>query len=328
MSLRQAIGQHMVFAYSGPTPPPALKRRIARGEAAGVILSARNVRSIASLRRQMAALQAIKRRGPNADEFHPLLVMVAEEGGKVRQLAGPPSRGATDTSSVNAAGRSGEATAKLLKKAGVNVDLAPVVDVARPGSLLESEGRTYSRDPAVVAKRAGGFAGGLPAWGILPVYTHFPGLGAATIGAPARIDLPLSTLRAIDLRVYAELWPDAVMASTAIYPRVDPRPAAFSRRWITDELRKRLDYGNIVVLTDDLQAPWLAKYGSPDELAVLALRAGVDMPVFAQDYMTGARAAEGLDRAVRSGALKRADIEAGAQRVLDWRQSLLVGDGP
>src|SRR3954464_13118378 len=54
MSLREAIGQHMVFAYSGTTPPRALTRRIARGEAAGVILSARNVRSLASLRRQMA----------------------------------------------------------------------------------------------------------------------------------------------------------------------------------------------------------------------------------------------------------------------------------
>ena len=52
------------------------------------------------------------------------------------------------------------------------------------------------------------------------------------------------------------------------------------------------------------------------------------MPVFAQDYATGARAAEGLERAVRSGSLKRADVEAGAQRVLHWRESLVVGDGP
>jgi beta-N-acetylhexosaminidase len=230
--------------------------------------------------------------------------------------------------SAVAAGRSGDAAAELLEKAGVNVDLAPVVDVARPGSVLESEGRTYSRDPAVAGERANWFASALRAHGILPVYSHFPGLGAATTEGPTRIDLPLSELRAIDLRVYAKIWPDAVMASTAIYPRVDPRPAAFSRRWITGELRKRLDYGNIVVLTDDLQAPWLANYSSPAQLAVLALRAGVDMPVFAQDYATGARAAAGLERAVRSGALKRTDIEAGAERVLDWRQSLVVGDGP
>jgi beta-N-acetylhexosaminidase len=321
MTLRQAIGQHMIFAYSGTTPPRALKRRIARGEAAGVILSARNVRSVASLRRQMAALQAIHNRREPGAEFHPLLVILAQEGGGIRQLPG------SHTASSNAAGRSGEAAAKLLRKAGVNADLAPVVDVARPGSLLESEGRTYSRDPAVVADRAAAFAGALRAWGILPVYSHFPGLGAATSAGPARIDLPLSKLRAVDLRVYAELWPDAVMASTAIYPRVDPRPAAFSRRWITGELRKRLDYGNIVVLTDDLQAPWLAKYGTPAELAVLALRAGVDIPVFARDYTTGARAAAGLERAVRRGELERADIDAGAERVLDWRESLVVGDG-
>jgi beta-N-acetylhexosaminidase len=326
MTLRQVIGQHTVFAYSGTTPPGALKRRIARGEAAGVILSSRNVRSIKSLHRQMAALQAINnRRDPDA-EFHPLLVMVAQEGGQVRQLPGPPSRGAADTPSVNAAHDTGAAASKLLKKAGVNVDLAPVVDVARPGSLLETEGRTYSRDPAVVAKRAAWFAGALRAYDLLPVYAHFPGLGAATTEDPTRINLPLSTLRAIDMRVYDELYRDAVMVSSAIYPRVDPRPAVFSRRWITGELRHRLHYRDTVVLSDDLEA--LASYGSPARLAVLALRAGVDMPVFAHDYATGARAAAGLERAVRSGKLKRADVEAGAKRVLEWRESRLIGGGP
>jgi beta-N-acetylhexosaminidase len=328
MSLRQAAGQHIVFAYSGTTPPAALKRRIAHGEAAGVIVSARNVRSVASLRRQMAALQAIhNRRDPDA-EFHPLLVMVAQEGGRLRQLPGPPSHGAADTPSVYAASRNGSSAAKVLRKAGVNVDLAPVVDVARPGSVLESEGRTYGRDPAVVAKRAAWFAGALRAGSILPVYSHFPGLGAATAGAAERIDLPLSTLRAVDLSVYAELYRDAVMASTAIYPRVDPLPAAFSRRWITRELRKRLHYGDNVVLTDDLQAPELAKYGSPADLAVLAVRAGVDIPVFARSYAAGAQAAAGIERAVRTGALKRVDVEAGAERVDDWRESLVIGDGP
>lgn len=328
MTLRQAVGQHMVFAYSGTTPPRALKRRIARGEAAGVIISARNVRSIASLRRQMRTLQAIhNRRDPDA-EFHPLLVMVAQEGGSVRQLPGPPTPGATGTPSDNAAFDHGAAAAKLLRKAGVNADLAPVVDVARPGSVLESQGRTFSRDPAVVIERARSFSGALRGGSILPVYSHFPGLGAATGDLAADIDLPLSTLRAVDSRVYTKLYPDAVMASTAIYPRIDPLPAAFSRRWITHELRKRLEYGDNVVLTDDLQSPQLAKFGSPARLAVLALRAGVDMPVFAQDYATGARAAAGLERAVRSGALKRAVIDAGAKRVLDWRESLVVGDGP
>ncbi|HWI71285.1 MAG TPA: glycoside hydrolase family 3 N-terminal domain-containing protein, partial [Baekduia sp.] len=213
---------------------------------------------------------------------------------------------------------------RLLRRAGVNVDLAPVVDVARPGAALETEARTYGRDAATVAQRAGAFADGLKAAGVAPVLKHFPGFGAATVNTDdgaARVDLPLSQLRAVDATPYARLKPRAVMLSTAIYPRVDPRPAAFSRRWVTGELRGRLKFGG-VAMTDDLQAAAVTKFGTPAQLAFFALRAGVDLPLFAKDYTTGARAAAGLERAVRSGALKRADLDAGAHRVLAWRLAL------
>ena len=321
LTLRQAIGQRMVFAYSGRHAPAALKRRIARGEAAGVVLFARNVGGVAAVRQEVAALQRIKR--PAAVDA-PLLIMVDQEGGDVRRLPGPPERGAADTPDAAAARASGRAAGQLLRGAGVNVDLAPVVDVARAGAALETEGRTYGRDAATVTQRAGAFAGGLRAAGVEPVLKHFPGFGAATINTDdgaARVDLPLSTLRGVDAAPYARLKPRAVMLSTAIYPRVDPRPAAFSSRWVTGELRARLKFGG-VAMTDDLQAAAVAQYGSPAQLAFFAVRAGVDLPLFAKDYTTGARAAAGLERAVRTGALKRADLDAGARRVLTWRLAI------
>ena len=77
-----------------------------------------------------------------------------------------------------------------------------------------------------------------------------------------------------------------------------------------------------MTITDDLQTPAVAKYGSPAQLAYFAMKAGVDLPLFAKDYKTGARAAAGLERAVRSGALTRARLDAGARRVLRWRVAL------
>jgi beta-N-acetylhexosaminidase len=321
LTLRQAIGQHMVFAYSGARPPAALERRIARGEAAGVILFGRNVRGAGVVRRQIAALQRIER--PAAVDA-PLLVMVDQEGGDVRRIPGPPATSAAQTPDAAAARANGRAAGRLLRSVGVNVDLAPVVDVARAGAALEAEGRTYGRDAATVAQRAGAFAEGLKAAGVAPVLKHFPGFGAATINTDdgiARVDLPLSRLRAVDGAPYARLKPRAVMLSTAIYPRVDPRPAAFSERWVTRELRGRLRFDG-VAMTDDLQAAAVARYGTPAQLAYFAIAAGVDLPLFAKDYTTGARAAAGLERAVRSGALKRADLDAGARRVLDWRRAI------
>jgi beta-N-acetylhexosaminidase len=156
------------------------------------------------------------------------------------------------------------------------------------------------------------------------VLKHFPGFGAATINTDdgaARVDLSLSTLRATDLKPYNTLKPSAVMASTAIYPRVDPRPAAFSRRWITTELRDRLRFDGVVV-TDDLQAPAVTTFGTPSQLAFFAMRAGVDLPLFAQSYAAGAHAAAGLERAVTSGALPRHELDDGVRRVLRWRLSI------
>ncbi|HEX5926264.1 MAG TPA: glycoside hydrolase family 3 N-terminal domain-containing protein [Baekduia sp.] len=318
LTLRQSIGQHMVFAYAGARPPAALRRRIARGEAAGVVLFSRNVRSVAAVRTQIAELQRIKR--PAAVDA-PLLVMVDQEGGDVRRLPGPPAAGAAATPTAAAARANGRAAGRLLRGAGVTVDLAPVVDVARPGAALEGEGRLYGRDAATVTARAGAFASGLRSAGVEPVLKHFPGFGAATINTDngaARVDLPLATLRAVDGAPYRWLTPRAVMLSTAIYPRVDPRPAAFSRRWVTGELRGRLHFTG-VAMTDDLQTPAVARFGTPAQLAFFAINAGVDLPLFAKDYETGARAAVGLERAVRSGALTRTRLDAGARRVLRWR---------
>ena len=105
------------------------------------------------------------------------------------------------------------------------------------------------------------------------------------------------------------------MLSTAIYPRVDPRPAAFSRRWVTGELRERLGFDGVAI-TDDLEAPAVAAFGTPAQLAYFTLRAGADLPLFAQNYETADRAADGLERAVRSGALTREQLGAGMRRVL------------
>lgn len=319
LTLRQAIGQRMVFAYSGLTPPRALRRRIARGEAAGVILFARNIRSVAEVKATVAELQAIKR---PAGLDAPLLVMVDHEGGPVRRLPGAPEQGAAETPDAAAAGANGRAAGRLLRRAGVNVDLAPVVDVGRADGALANEGRVYDDDAANVVAKAGAFARGLVAAQVAPVLKHFPGFGAASINTDngaARIDLPLSALRATDLKPYEKIDTAAVMVSTAIYPRVDPRPAAFSSRWVKTELRDRLKFGG-VVMTDDLQTPAVARYGSPGQLAYFAVRADVDMPLFAKDYKTGARAAAGLERAVRDGALTRATVEEGAARVLGWRR--------
>jgi beta-N-acetylhexosaminidase len=207
------------------------------------------------------------------------------------------------------------------------MDLAPVADVARPGGALEGERRTYGRSPERVASLAGAFAAGLHAGGVRATAKHYPGFGAATVNtdaAPTRIDASLQTLRAVDGQPFGALVAggvDAVMVSTAVYPALDERPAAFSARWVTAELRDRMGFGGVAI-TDDLGTPAVRAYGSDAQRAVLAVRAGIDLPLFSSSYGAGARAAEGVLAAARRGELSRSALRAQAGRVLALRAKL------
>ena len=322
----QLAGQRMVFGFSGSEVPPALVARIRRGEAGAVILLGANVPSLAVARRITTRLQRIPR--PSAlDE--PILVMVDQEGGLVRRLKGPPHDSAAEIGRRGpaAARTAGRAAGRLLVDAGANVDLAPVVDVARPGSALEADDRTFGRDPARVSGVAVAFATGLREAGVLAAAKHFPGIGAATVStdvAPVRIDRPRATLTRVDLRPFrAVIAHDIpmVMLGTASYPALDPgRPAALSRRIATDLLRGDLGFDGVTV-SDALDTPALAPVGSPGDVAVRAARAGCDLLIHT-GYTRGAIASGAIRRELRAGRLPRAEAEAAVERILAMRARL------
>jgi beta-N-acetylhexosaminidase len=290
-----------------------------------VILFGANVESLPALARLARLLQAIPRPpGLRA----PLLVMIDQEGGLVKRLAGPPAvsaaaMGRLPPGAVRAAGL---ATGRLLRSVGVNVNLAPVADVGRPGSAIAAQGRSFGSDPARVAARASAFAAGLAAAGVAAAPKHFPGLGAAprsTDDEVVRIALPRSTLRAVDERPFAALTRTGVplmMMSTAVYPSLDRRPAALSRRIVQGELRGRLGFRGVTI-TDALDTPALAPAGGPAEAAVVAAAAGSDLVLMA-GYADAVRAAAGLEAALRSGRLRPGPFREAVARTLALRAGL------
>ena len=178
-----------------------------------------------------------------------------------------------------------------------------------------------------LARLASEFAAGLHETGVRTTAKHYPGFGAAATNTdrrPQRIELPLATLRGIDEPPFARMVQggvDAVMLSTAVYPALDERPAALSRLWIRGELRKRLGFRGVSV-SDDLATPAVARYGDNANRALLAVRAGIDLPLFASSYRAGAQAAEGLLAAARRGELDDRILRDKAQRVLELRARL------
>jgi beta-N-acetylhexosaminidase len=323
----QLAGQRVVAGFQGHSPPRDLLRRIRRGKVGGVILFGHNVASREQVARMVRRLQSV-RRAPALDE--PLLVMVDQEGGPVRRIPGAPVSSAAAigaTGRVGAARRAGRAAGRNLRSARVNVNLAPVADVARPGSAMERERRAYGRRPRKVARFASAFAAGLHRTGVMATGKHFPGFGAAganTDLARVTIHTPQKRLRRVDERPYRALFRRGVrlvMLSTAIYTALDPgTPAAFSRRIARGELRRRLGFDG-VSMTDALGTPATAPYGGPAEVGVRAARAGVDVMLYSS-YAAGKAAARTLARAIRRGRVHRSRAEQSVRRILAVRRRL------
>lgn len=327
LSLRQLVGQRVVWSYAGLQPPAALRNRIARGEVAGVILFRSNIGSRAGLAATLRSLQAIPRPRPLAA---PLLVMVDQEGGQVKRLSGAPLRSPAQLGRINStalARGEGAATARNLRTVGMNVDLAPVVDVGRPGSFQQRSQRSYSADPARAGALGAAFASGLQQGGVAATLKHFPGLGAVRLNEDdvvQRVGLSLPTLRRVDEAAFApgiRAGARLVMTSTAVYPALSPRPALLSPAAVNGELRGHLGFRGVSI-TDDLNVPGLRPFGPPQRLGLLAAQAGNDLLLYAGGYSAAASSYESLVSAAQAGQLNPAATRASVRRVLALRASL------
>lgn len=328
LSLPRLAGERIVAGFGGTAVPPRLRAAIREGRLAGVVLFAENLPSRAAARRLVGSLEAIPRPPALRD---PLLVMVDQEGGQVKRVGGPPAASAAQMGARGAAfsRQQGRRTAASLRRLGVNVDLAPVLDVARPDGVIAATERGFGATAARVAATAVPFAAGLQAGGVAATAKHFPGLGAAaenTDFAVQRLGLSKRRLRAVDeapYRAFVAAGGDLVMLSTAIYPALSPRPAAFARPIATGELRGRLGFEGVSI-TDALESVAVRSFGGPARAAVAAARAGTDLLLFT-DLGAAEAAGRALRRQLRAGAFDRAEFEASAQRVLDLRATLAGG---
>ncbi len=270
-----------------------------------MILFAPNIGTPEETRSAVAELQ----RASAASVVHaPLLIMTDQEGGLVRRLPGAPELsekqiGASPDAQCSCR-RIGAGSGLNLAGVGINVNLAPVLDVFRqPGDFIDSYQRSYGMNPGLVAELGGAFITAQQQTGVAATAKHFPGLGAAgasqnTDEAPVELDVPLSELRTVDELPYeTAIAADVrlVMTSWATYPALDPRfPAGLSPNVIEGELRGRLGFRGVTI-TDGIGAGALAGYGDVAQRGLLAARAGADLILCSAHEVVENSPAEGAD---------------------------------
>jgi beta-N-acetylhexosaminidase len=277
----------IVLDIAGPALDAADRRRLAHPLTGGLILFARHYSSRAQLTTLVAEAKSIR---PD------LLVCVDHEGGRVQRFRTdgftplPAMRAFGELwmrdamAATAAASAAGFVLASELRACGVDFSFTPVLDLDHGRSAVIGD-RAFHRDPRVVALLAKSLMHGLLRAGMASCGKHFPGHGHVEADSHVAAPVDRRSRRAIlgdDVRPYA--WLDgtlhSVMPAHVRYPKVDPRPAGFSRVWLQDILRGELGFTG-AVFSDDLSMEGArvidGRAVSAIDAAVEALHAGCDL---------------------------------------------------
>lgn len=263
-----------------------------------------------------------------------LFIATDQEGGLVQRLQGPgftripkaTQQGQQDPAELEAAVRG---WASELRRAGVNVDLGPVLDTvpagSQPNAAVGDLDREYGHTTAAVSSHGVAVVRGLGAAGVAATVKHFPGLGrvAGNTDTSSGVTDFVTTPHDRYLTPFAaaiKAGVPFVMMSTAIYSKIDPgRPAAFSPTIIGTVLRGDLGFTGVVISDDLGAAAQVSGYGV-GQRAVEFIQAGGDI-VLTVDVSQATEMAEALSAKARSDSSFKSKVDAAALLVLEAKQA-------
>lgn len=319
LTIQQKIGQ-MVMA---PADSVA-----ATGRIGGVLLFGPDVTSPGQGRAFIGSLQRL--------ETVPLFVAVDQEGGSVSAMSAgggvpamlAPARYGAFGSADRVYGAA-LLTGRALRSLGVNMDLAPVLDVlVDPYSPIGD--RSFGRDPALVARLGIAAIRGYQDGGVAATAKHFLGLGSSSIESHHNLPVVRRTARQLEqdeltpMRAAIAAGVDALMVTHAAIPALDPSgtPASLSRPIVTGVVRRALGYQGLI-MTDSLAMGGLSAHiRSIPTAAVQAIEAGNDMVLIAADAPTIRATLTALDHAVFTGRIPVAAVDAAARHILTLKARL------
>ncbi len=332
MTVAQRVGQLFLVGIAAE-PGSEVARAVAAYHFGSLMFGTTSAASLAEVRRVTAADQSLASSAATARVR--FFIAADQEGGEVQRLRGP---GFSAIPSAVAQGELTPAALQLeaaewgreLKLSGVNLDLAPVMDVVPPGTASQNQPigallREFGSDPETVAAHGLAFIRGMRRAGVATTAKHFPGLGRVvgntdfTAGVVDPVTSPgdpfLGSFQAaIDAGV------PFVMVALASYPRIDPgHLAVFSSRLMRVLLRKQMRFGGVTV-SDDMGAAAAVAGMSPGARATGFLAAGGDMITSVSLAAAAAMDTAVLSRVAHDPALGSA-VDSAVMRILTAKQA-------
>lgn len=333
LTLREKIGQLMMFGFDGITPSKEIVELIEEHHVGGIILFGRN---IGTAKEALELTYELQKTAKKANHQLPLLISTDQENGIVRRLGTdsttfPGNMLLGATLDINETYKAAKATAEELKALGINMNLAPVIDINNNPNNPVIGVRSFGEDAIEVANHGIASVNGHFDAKVISTIKHFPGHGDTEIDSHLALPViphSLERLQEVELVPFKKMiaaGAEAVMIAHVYFPGIDGDlniPATTSRNVITDLLRDKLGY-NKVIVTDCLEMKAIADGIGTTEAALMALQAGADLLMISHSYDLQKKTISRIENAVIKGELTEDIIDRAVQRIATLKEKYL-----
>lgn len=335
-SLDIKIGQMILIGFPKDNVDPEVLREIRQGKVGSIIIFEKNIPA----KNSFVALKKITWTYQHAAPI-PLFICIDQEGGRVNRLKDKYGFPRSITAAAMAKSTTldsvrfySEATASTLAGLGINVNFAPVVDLASnpDNPIIAKFGRAFSANEDSVALMAKEVIKQHRKYGVVTSLKHFPGHGSSKADTHLGIADVTNTWEERELKPYQLLidsgYTDAIMTSHIVNKKLDKNgnPGTLSADVLTGILRKRLHF-NGVIFTDDMQMHAITKHYGFEQAIKLAILGGVDIMTFSNNIAgSDQRTVDKVHGIVRSmvekGEIPRSRIDESFKRIMQLKKRL------
>ena len=324
MNVSEQVGQLCMIGFEGREVTSDLRAWMREYQPGGIILFSRNLVDPVQIAHLTNDLQAL------AGDI-PLLIAIDQEGGRVSRLPSgftlfPPAATVAQSGSTELAYQAAAVTAKELRAVGINMNMAPVLDIhTNPSNPIIGD-RAFGTEPEQVCLMGAATIAGLHDHRVLACGKHFPGHGDTS--ADSHLELPVvqatrERLEEVELKPFQyaiDHGLQAMMTAHIHYPALDQsNPATMSPAILSGMLRQQMGFSG-VILSDDLEMRAILDHSEVGNAAVRSLQAGVDMLLVCKTLSLETDTLEAVRRAIASHELGPARLEASLARVASVKQ--------
>ncbi len=329
LTLKQKVGQLLVFGFEGYEVTDYVRELVREYKIGNAILFSRNIKSIKQLHKLNQDLQKLA-----LEEIGiPMYISIDQEGGMVTRIFNeatffPGNMTLCATNNEGFAYEMGQKMSSELRALGLNMNLAPVLDVnVNPLNPVIGV-RSYSDDPVKVAKFGCNFIKGLQENNVVATAKHFPGHGDTETDSHldrAVVAHDLKRLNEVELVPFKEAIKndiDAIMTAHLSFNAIDKElPATLSKKVLTGLLREELGFKGLII-TDSMEMKAIKKYYTTEIGSLMAVKAGANLVCVSHFHKEQTGAHNNITNAVLSGEIKEDYLNQLVEKILEYKEKI------